>query len=206
MNEYLTETPVASVIFALTIISSLFAFSNPELNGKLMLHPYSIHRGRRIYTIITSGFIHLDFGHLIMNMISYYCFAFFLERLIGHWQFGLLYIGSMALSDISTIIKYKDYFGYNSLGASGAISAVLFSFVLFYPQQSLYLFLIPIPIPAVVFAFLYLIYSAYASRKSSHINHDAHFYGALSGLIITIIYYPQVIGHFVNQVNQMLPF
>jgi membrane associated rhomboid family serine protease len=201
MEHFITETPVASIIFILTIVTSIYAFSNSEVYGKFMLHPYSVARGERVYSIFTSGLIHKDWGHLFFNMLSYFFFAFTLERTIGHWQFGVLYLASLALSDLSTILKHKDHFWYNSLGASGAVSAVIFSFILFDPLSKMMIFPIPIPIPAVLFGVLYLIYSAYSSNHSSNINHDAHFYGAISGIIITIIFYPQVINYFISQIS-----
>lgn len=202
MEQFIQDTPVASVIFLLTIVTSLYAFYNPEVYGKFMLHPYSVSRGERVYSIITSGLIHKDWGHLFFNMLSYFFFAFTLERTIGSWQFGILYMVSLALSDLSTILKHKDHFWYNSLGASGAVSAVIFSFILFDPLSRMMIFPIPIPIPAVLFGVLYLIYSAYSSNHSSNINHDAHFYGAISGIIITIIFNPGVIGFFLNQLSR----
>lgn len=199
MQEFISQTPVASIIFIFTLVTSIYAFSNPDIYGKFMLHPYSVSRGSRVYSIFTSGLIHQDWGHLFFNMLSYYFFAFQLERMIGHWQFGVLYIVSLALSDLSTILKYKDHYGYNSLGASGAVSAVVFSFILFNPGATLLVFFIPMN--AVLFGVVYLFYSAYASRQSSHINHDAHFFGALSGIIITIILYPQIVGYFFRQLG-----
>lgn len=199
MQEFINQMPVASAIFIFTIVTSIYAFSNPGIYGKFMLHPYSVSRGHRIYSIITSGLIHQDWGHLFFNMFTYFFFAFRLETIIGHWQFGVLYFASMALSDLSTILKHKDDLWYNSLGASGAISAVLFSYILFDPTTMI--FVMFIPLPAVLFGVLYLVYSAYASRRSSHINHDAHFFGALSGLIITIILYPGVVSYFLRQLT-----
>lgn len=199
MMEYLNQTPVASAIFIFTLVTSIYAFSNPGIYGKFMLHPYSVSRGQRVYSIFTSGMIHQDWMHLFFNMFSFYFFAFPLERMMGHWQFGILYVASLALSDMSTILKYKDQFGYNSLGASGAISAVVFSYILFNPMATIGVFFIPMN--AVVFGILYLVYSAYASRQSSHINHDAHFFGALSGLIITIIFVPGIIPAFLRQLG-----
>src|SRR5690606_8727665 len=201
MEQYIIEAPAASIIFILTIITSIYAFSNHEVYGKYMLHPYSVSRGERVYSIFTSGLIHKDWGHLFFNMLSYFFFAFQLEMLIGHWQFAVLYLVSLALSDLSTILKHKDHFWYNSLGASGAVSAVIFSYILFYPLNTMLIFPLPIPIPAVLFGIGYLFYSAYASRQSSNINHDAHFYGAVSGMIITIIFYPQVVSHFMRAVG-----
>ncbi|WP_207424536.1 rhomboid family intramembrane serine protease [Desertivirga brevis] len=199
MESLFNDTPVAGIIFLLTIVTSLYAFSNPQVYGKFMLHPYSVSRGERVYSIFTSGLIHKDWGHLFFNMFSYYMFAFTLERQIGSVKFAILYIASLALSDMSTIVKHKDHFWYNSLGASGAISAVVFSYILFFPEASFYLMFIPIPINSVVFGILYLIYSAYASKQSGNINHDAHFFGALAGIIITIIFNPGVLSSFFSQ-------
>lgn len=200
MEHYFNDTPVASIILLFTVVTSLYAFSNPQVYGKFMLHPYSVSRGERVYSIITSGLIHKDWGHLFFNMLSYYFFAFTLERQIGSLQFAILYIVSLVLSDLSTILKHKDHFWYNSLGASGAVSAVVFSYILFYPLTSMGLIIIPfVRIPAFVFGVLYLIYSAYSSRQSSNINHDAHFFGALAGIIITVIFNPWVISHFIRQ-------
>jgi len=199
--DFFNNTPVSAVIFLLTIATSLYAFSNPETYGKFMLHPYSVSRGQRIYSIFTSGLIHKDWGHLFMNMFSFFFIAFALERQIGSLQFSILYLASLALSDLSSILKHKEHFGYHSLGASGAISALVFSYILFFPNSSFYLFLIPIPINAVIFGFLYLIYSAYASKHASEINHDAHFFGALAGIIITIIFNPWVVSHFFTQLT-----
>lgn len=208
MEQFIRDTPVASIIFLFTIVTSLYAFSNHDVYGKLMLHPYSISRGKNIYTLITSGLIHQDWGHLLMNMLSYYFFAFPLERTLatnsswGHLQFAVLYVVSLILSDIGSIIKHKDHFGYNSLGASGAVCAVLFSYILFNPMMNIYLMFIPIGIPAVLFGFLFLGYCIYAAKAArDNINHDAHFFGALTGLLITILMYPDIIPYFFSQLT-----
>lgn len=202
MEQYITLYPVASVIFVLTLITTIMAFSNETLYGKLMLHPYSVSKGKYLYTIITSGLIHKDWMHLVFNMISFYCFAFGLEGIIGHWQFAVLYILSLILSDIPSIVKHKNDFWYHSLGASGAISAVIFSYILFSPMSKMMIIPIPIPIPAIIFGVLYLVYCSYASKYSQDaINHDAHLFGALSGLGITIILFPGVVPYFFNQVS-----
>lgn len=197
MLEYFHVAPVASIIFVFTIITSLYAFYDNSVYGKFMLHPYTVARGNKVYTLITSGLIHGDWMHLFFNMFTFYAFAFTLEGLLGSWQFGLLYFVSLILSDLPTIFKNKDNFNYNSLGASGAISAVLFSFILFRPLSSLYIFPLPFGIPAILFGVLYLVYCAYASRHSrDNINHDAHFFGALTGLIFTIIFVPGILQQF----------
>ncbi|MEH3113661.1 rhomboid family intramembrane serine protease [Pedobacter terrae] len=196
--EYFNIAPVASVIFVFTIITSLYAFYDNSIYGKFMLHPYSVSKGQNVYTLITSGLIHADWMHLFFNMFTFYAFAFALESMMGSWRFGLLYLLGLVLSDLPTVIKHKDNFNYNSLGASGAISAVLFSYILYNPMSKIYIMFIPIGIPAVVFGIIYLIYCAYASRNSrDHINHDAHFFGALTGLIFTIIFVPGILQNFI---------
>lgn len=210
MQEYITHTPVASFILVFTLITSIYTFSNPQLFGKFMLHPYSVSKGKNLYTILTSGIIHRDWMHLLFNMLTFFFFGFPLEQVLasisswGHIQFLLIYVLALVLSDITTIFKHKDNYGYHSLGASGAISAILFSFILFNPGMSIYLFFIPIPIPAVIFGPLYLAYCVWAANAANDsINHDAHFYGALTGLAITIILYPQVLSNFANQIGNM---
>ena len=198
MMEYLNVAPVASLIFVFTLITSLYAFNDNQLYGKFMLHPYSIAKGNKYFTFITSGLIHADWMHLFFNMFTFFIFAFQLEAMIGHWQFALLYFASLILSDIPTVIKHKDDYRYSSLGASGAISGVLFSYILFKPLSMIGVMFIPMP--AIVFGVLYLFYCMYMSKNSrDSINHDAHFFGALTGLILTVILVPGVISNFITE-------
>jgi membrane associated rhomboid family serine protease len=202
MFEILNTSPVSCIIFIFTIVTSVYAFYNEETYGKFMLHPYSVAKGKNVYQLITSGFIHKDWSHLGFNMFSYFFFAFDLEKTIGHWQFGLLYFLSLILSDIPSVYKHRNNFNYNSLGASGAVCAVLFSFIMFSPLTTLIIFPIPFPIPSVIYGFLFLIYTSYAGRKSNDgINHDAHFYGALAGVFITIALYPEAIQVFIASIQ-----
>lgn len=205
MREYILHTPVASFIFAFTIATSLYTFYHPHLFGRLMLHPYSISRGRRLFTLLTSGLIHRDWGHLLFNMLTFYFFGFSLELIFasmsswGHVQFAVLYVLGMVFSDIRTVFKERHQSNYYSLGASGAISAVLFSFILFQPTTMLGIFMV-IPMPAWLFAILYLGYCVWAAKNAKDgINHDAHFYGAVFGLLFTVLLYPGIIGHFARQ-------
>lgn len=202
MEQYFAAAPVACIIFAVTIAVSLFAFYNDDLYTRFILQPYNVSRGKYLYTLITSGFIHADWMHLLFNMMTFYFFAFQLEVAIGHWEFGLLYGLSLIMSDIPTVIKHKNDFWYRSLGASGAISAVVFSAILFRPLDGMSLMFLPISIPAVLFGVLYLVYCSYASKKGiGNINHDAHFFGALSGVLITVILIPQVVPYFLHTVT-----
>lgn len=201
MLEYLFASPVASIIFIFTLVTSLYAFNDTTLYGKFMLHPYSVYRKQNVYTLITSGLIHANWMHLIFNMFTFYAFAFTLESQIGSLRFGLVYFIGLVLSDIPSVVKHKNDFHYHSLGASGAISAVLFSYILLFPLNKLYIFPIPFGIWAVVFGILYLVYTYYMSRNSrDNINHDAHLFGALTGLIVTILLVPGIVPHFIASI------
>lgn len=198
--QYLNETPVASIIFIFTIITSIYAFNDQQLYGKFMLHPYTVSKGKNLYTFITSGLIHADYMHLLFNLFTFYFFAFSLEKMMGHWQFGLLYFASLILSDIPSVIKHKNHFWYNSLGASGAISAVLFSYILFKPLTIIGVMFIPMP--AILFAVLYLAYSWYMAKNAKdNIGHDAHFFGAITGLVFTIIFVPGIVPNFLSSLG-----
>lgn len=202
MMDILMGAPVASLIFVITVLTSIMAFSNPDLMSKLILHPYSVARKQRVYTVITSGLIHNDWMHLIFNMLSYFFFAFNLEKTIGHWQFGLLYVMSLILSDLPTVYKHRDDYRYRSLGASGAVSAVIFSFIMYSPLTMMIIMPLPFEIPAIVFGVFYLIYCHYASKHArDNVNHDAHLFGALSGVLITILLNPYVVAPFVQQIS-----
>lgn len=198
--QYLNDTPVASIIFIFTLITSIYAFNDHQLYGKFMMHPYTVSKGKKLYTFITSGLIHADWMHLFFNMFTFYFFAFRLELMIGHWQFGLLYFLSLILSDIPTVIKHRNDFWYNSLGASGAISAILFSYILFEPMNLIGVMFIPMP--AIVFAVLYLAYSWYMAKNAKdNIGHDAHFFGAITGLIFTVIFVSGIIPYFIEKLT-----
>jgi len=173
----------ASVIFAVTLIVSIAGLYSPPLIDRLLLRPYWLTRRGEYYRLITSGFVHADFGHLLFNMLTFYFFAFTLERVIGTERFLMLYFTALVLSDLGTWLKHKDDPQYASLGASGAILAVLFASIVYFPDRSLMIIPIPIPIPAPLFAVLYLGYSWWSARHSrGRINHDAHIGGALTGL------------------------
>lgn len=194
----LAESPVATLILVITVGISLYGlYAKPQLIDKWVLRPYDLIHRKRWYTVLTSGFIHADIGHLFFNMFSFYFFAFTLEARIGSLRFLILYIFSMVLADITTILKHRDHRGYSSLGASGAVAGVLFSFILLFPYAELMIFPIPFPIPSPIFAILYLAYCYYAGRKAvDMINHEAHFWGALAGLILTTIMAPEALVAF----------
>jgi membrane associated rhomboid family serine protease len=197
-----SASPAAFLIFIVTIgLSLLTLFRKPELLDTLMLRPYEAVHERKWWQVITSGFVHGDMMHLMFNMLTFFFFAFALEQYIGSLRFLIIYFGSMILADISSILKNKNNPNYASLGASGAIAGVMFGFILFNPTATLSLLILPIPIPAPIFAVLYLAYSYFSGRKQfDNVNHEAHLWGAVAGLILTIILEPRAVPYFIDQV------
>ncbi len=196
------QTPAAIVILIATLGISLYTmFRNQELYYNWLLHPYSLVRENKWYQLVSSGFLHGDMAHLIFNMLTFYFFAFKLELIVGTFDFLLIYFLSMIIANIPSTIKHKDDFEYRAVGASGAISGVIFAMILWVPDSSIYLMFIPIGIPSPIFGLIYLGYCWYMARNSQdHINHDAHLWGALSGIILTIIFQPMIIEHFLGRV------
>jgi membrane associated rhomboid family serine protease len=183
---------IALVIFALTIAASVYGLRTPRIIERYVFRPYWFLRARRYETILTSGFLHADFGHLLFNMVTFYFFAFPLESRIGSVHFALLYLLGLVVSDLGTYFKHRNEQDYASLGASGAISAVLFAAIVYAPQMQLFIIPIPVPIPAPLFAVGYVAYSWWSARHArGRINHDAHLGGAVFGLLFVAITDPQ---------------
>jgi membrane associated rhomboid family serine protease len=164
-------------------MSSLALWVAPAIMERNLLRPYWLLRRKQYDTIITSGFIHGDIGHLLFNSLTFFFFAPDLEKRIGTARFVALYFIGLVLSSLGTVYKQRNNQNYAALGASGAILAVLFAFIVYYPKRMLYLYF-AIPIPAALFAFGYVAYSWWASKHArDNINHDAHLDGAITGLI-----------------------
>lgn len=175
----------SNLIFAATIVTSLMGMNrSPQIIDRCLFRPYYFLRREQYSTIVTSGFVHADLGHLVFNMVTFFFFAFPLEDFIETPSFLALYFFGLIASHSCTYFKHKDHPEYASLGASGAISAVLFAYIVYFPTDELIILPIPIPIPAPLFAIAYVGYSYWASLHSrDRINHDAHLCGALSGLV-----------------------
>lgn len=196
MNIFNANSVGAAIMFAAILVTSLFGlYVNQAIIERALLRPYWLVRKSEYQRLITSGFVHANLSHLIFNMFTYYFFAFPLNRRIGTGRFLVLYVSGLLLSNLGTYFKHRNEPEYASLGASGAILAVLFASIVYFPANSLYIIPIPIPIPAPLFAVGYLAYSYYQARQSTgRINHDAHIGGALTGLAFVAATDPAAYG------------
>ncbi len=202
------------VLIIITAFVSWQALNNPSLMYKLQHSPYQEAHNKEWYRFISSGFVHADLTHFLVNMFVFYSFgsiveAYFVEifgELMGRLNFLLLYLLTIIFGDLPTFIKHKNNQSFASVGASGAVSGVLFAFIIFEPWSTLLLFFI-IPCPAIIAAILYLIYSSWASRtQNDRIDHDAHLYGAIFGFIFTIVLQPSLFSLFIHSLMNDAPF
>lgn len=191
-----------TIILAVVItLISIAAFNNEALYDKLILWPRKMHNPAEYYRLLTSGFIHADWNHLLFNMFTLYSFG----RVVEAWGVGItliiLFCTGVIVASLPSFLKNRQNNHYRSLGASGGVASVLFFSIYFTPWSSLNFFFIPIDIPAIVFAGLYLVYSAYMSRRGgSGINHDAHFWGSVYGVLFALLVDPTHGASFVNAI------
>lgn len=206
---------ITLIIVIITVIASISAFNKPKVMEDLIFYPPAIHHKKEWYRFFTSGLIHGDYIHLAFNMLAFYSFGSGLEHYLkqifnqnGAWIYILLYVSALFVSIIPTYIKHKEDSYYRSLGASGAVSAIVFACILFSPLSSISIIFLPfIKIPGFIFGFIYLLITSYLDKRGGgNINHSAHLFGSLYGLafIIVVTYlfstYP-LLETFVNNVK-----
>ena len=201
---------VTVVIILITAIASLICFSNGRTFQKLEFNAYAAWHGRQWYRLLSYGLVHAGWGHLLFNMLTLFFFGRVVEAYFGA-VFGaakgavlyvFFYASALAVSSIADLVKYRNNPGYNAVGASGAVSAILFASILFEPKMGIYIYLIPIPVPGYIFAPLYLLYCWYMARRGTdNIGHSAHFWGAVYGLLFPLVCAPHILLHFIEQMG-----
>ncbi|KAA9332946.1 rhomboid family intramembrane serine protease [Hymenobacter busanensis] len=202
------------ILIGVTCAASVYAWSNPSLTESWVMSPYLVRKRNEWHRFLTSGFLHADISHLAFNMLAFYSlsrparyyFADAFGPTTGLLLFLLLYLGGIVLSDVPTYFKHRHDPDYRSLGASGGVSSVIFASILFEPTAKMIVFPLPIPIPGFIWAFVYLAYTYYQSRRiaADGINHDAHLYGALYGIVLTLIVLPETALSFAQEISNFL--
>lgn len=189
------------LIIAATFGVSLACFNRQDLFERLALKPERVVQKGEWWRILTHGFVHADWMHLLVNMFTFWSFGEYIEAAFGYlgfgkWAFLLLYFGGMTAASVSDVIRYRQAPWYSSIGASGAVSAVLFAAIFLNPWDKILLFAV-IPIPGILFGLLYLAYCQYMARQGGdNINHTAHFYGAVFGFVFPFLLEPRLLQAF----------
>jgi membrane associated rhomboid family serine protease len=199
---------ITLIIISITALVSFNCFSNRSLFDKLKFNAYAVAQQKQWYRLFSHALVHGDWMHLGVNMFVLWSFGSSVERYFtayfgfkGTVLFIILYLGGVAFASVSALIKHKDNYYYNSVGASGAVGAVLFASILLNPMSSIYLFFIPIGIPAFIFGPMYIAYEVYmAKRYNDNIAHDAHYWGAVFGFILPILFEPKLFVVFLEQI------
>lgn len=191
-------------IIAITCVVSFIALGNARIMGHLILWPPAVSRQHQYYRLVTYGFIHADGQHLLFNMLTLFFFGQFMEQVYAHYLgslgFALFYLGGLVASILPTFLRNRDNPQYRSLGASGAVSAVLFAYILIRPWSTIYIYFLPVP--AILYAVAYIAYSVYMDRrKADNVNHSAHLWGALYGVVFTLVMEPRVAGAFLESLT-----
>lgn len=204
---------ITLIIIVITAAVSIPAFKNLSLFYKLDFSPYQAENRKEWYRFVSHAFVHADWWHLILNMLVLFFFGDITQNYFeaylgeqGTYYFVLLYVGGILFATLPSYRKHRNNPNYHSVGASGAVSAVLFSSVMFSPATSICLYGL-LCFPGILWALIYLVYSYRQGKKGGdHIDHDAHFWGAIYGVLFTFIAIPEAIPMFYKQVLELLPF
>lgn len=198
------------ILIAFTAIISITAFRNQEWFSKLQFNAYQVYHRKEVHRLLTHGFLHANWTHLIVNMLVLYFFGPIVEKLMRYylsdamqgWSmlvYMFFYFAAIIVATLVSLYKNKDNVWYNSVGASGAVSAVIFFYIFFNPWEKIYFYGI-LPVPGIIMGVLYLIYGHYMSRKGTdNVNHDAHIVGALFGFIFPLFINYHLISVFVDK-------
>ena len=181
------------IVIAITCITSYIGFQKPELFQKYKFEVGAIQRRKEYIRLISAGFLHADFTHLLFNMMTLYFFGPIVIQAFGEMGFLVVYFGSIILGNLFSLYLYKNQLWYSAIGASGGVSGILFASIAMIPDLGIYFFFIPIPIPGYIFGLLYFGYSVYSMlnpRESDNIGHAAHLGGAFFGLVYAVAFQP----------------
>lgn len=183
----------AYILITLNVLVSSKGFNDYSFFEKYKFNIASVRKGEQI-RILSSGFLHVDWAHLLFNMLTFYFFVEVINRILGEWQMVVIYLVSLIVGNLLTLVLHKNEPYYSAVGASGAVTGILYAAILLQPGMSLYMFFIPIPIPAYLFGIGYLLYSIYGMKqRTDNIGHTAHFGGAIGGYALAIFFAPQLI-------------
>lgn len=181
------------LLIGVTVLTSLKGFNDYSFFRKYEFHIGSIRSGENI-RMFSSAFLHADWGHLFFNMFTLFMFAPSVISYMGSFTFLIIYFGSLVFGSLLTLVFHKNDYSYRAIGASGAVTGILYAAILVNPDMPLFIFFIPIPIPAYLFGIGYLLYSIYGMKaKNDNIGHTAHFGGAIGGFLITIVKHPEML-------------
>lgn len=204
------------LVIAVTCLISILSFNNRELFGRLQFNAYQIVRQRQYYRLLTHGFVHANWSHLLVNMFVLYFFGRNVEAILASTYNGealvkhsglvylLIYLAAIIFASSISLARHKDDAWYNSVGASGGVSAIMFFCIFFEPWEKLYLYGI-IAIPGIIFGIVYLVYSQYMSRRGGdNVNHDAHFLGSVFGFVAPLFIDWSLINVFISELLSVL--
>lgn len=194
MQGYSVFQLLVFAIMAANVLLSYTAFNRPDVFNKMKFRVYDILQRKEWIRLITSAFIHVNITHLLFNMIAFWSFGMALERYINVWQLFVLYFVSMVLGSLLPLFMHKNNPNYSAVGASGAVSGVVFASILFFPRgEIIFIFLPFLPIPSWIFGIMYLLYTVYGiDKQSDNIGHEAHLGGALAGLLMAVVFRPDL--------------
>ncbi len=200
MNALANYGSGATLILVITATISLVGLlALPALIRVSAFRPYWLIRQSEYWRLVSSGFVHSSLSHLAFNLLTYSFFAFAVERRVGAFEFVVLYFFGLLIGNLGTFLQHRHEPNYSTVGASGAILAVLFASIVYFPSSRMLILPLPVPIPAPLFAILYLGYSYYQSRQGGgSVNHDAHVSGALAGLIFVAVTDPSAYVHLIQ--------
>ncbi len=197
-----THAPASAAILTLIVLLSVLGFRSRSILDRMLLYPWRMFRHKEYDRILLSGFVHADLMHLFFNLIALYSVAMYVEAAAGTAAFLFIYLGSLVISGIIPTIRKRNDPEYRALGASGAVSGLFFSGMLYFPQAKVMLLFLPIPLPWPVFALLFIGASMYgARRKWDNVAHDVHLYGAAAGLLLTIAVDPSSVQTFIQAIG-----